>query len=195
MTRIGLDVIERCRELLSKGEKPPFEDMLSLMMNASDPETGCKLSNDNMVGNILVFLVAGHETTSGLLSFLFYLLAKHPDVESKIEAEIATVFAGQDAEEDMDWVQVSKLAYIEQCLLETLRLYPTAPGFSRIVNGDTILGGFFVPDGTDIQVPTNALQGDPCVWGEDALEFKRDRNVRNAFHTASSRSAAECVPV
>ena len=172
MTRIGLDVIERRRDLLLKGEEPPFEDMLSLMMNASDPETGSKLSDENMVGNILVFLVAGHETTSSLLSFLFYLLAKHPDVESKIEAEIATVFAGQDAEEDMDWAQVSKLTYIEQCLLETLRLYPTAPGINRMVHGDTILGGFFVPDGTNIQVPTNALHRDPRVWGEDALEFK-----------------------
>jgi cytochrome P450/NADPH-cytochrome P450 reductase len=175
MKRIAMDIIVHRREFLLKGVKPPFEDMLSLMMNASDPETGSKLSDDDMVGQLITFLVAGHETTSGLLSFFWYLVSQHPNVETKIEAKIASVLAGEDTNKDMEWTQLTKMTYIEQCLLETLRLYPTAPGFSRITHGDTVIGGFAVPNMTPITVPVNALHRDSRVWGKDALEFKPER--------------------
>lgn len=176
MRRMSMDVIKQRCDLISKGKKPPYEDMLSLMMNASDSETGSKMSDEDMVGNINMFLVAGHETTSGLLSFLFYLLSQNLLAESKIEAEILSVLAGQDG--NIEWAQMTKLTYIEQCLLKTLRLSPTAPGIQRTAHSDTVLRGFFVPKGTSLQVPTNALHCDPRVWGEDVLVCKPGRFER-----------------
>ena len=83
MEEISLAIVTERRAAMARGEKPPFNDMLSLMVEAKDPESGLGLSDDEIVAHINTFLIAGHETTSGLLSFAFYLIQTNPTVEAK----------------------------------------------------------------------------------------------------------------
>lgn len=67
------------------------KDLLSAMLDGVDPKTGQKLSDSSIIDNLITFLIAGHETTSGLLSFAFYLLIQHPDAYRKAQEEVDNV--------------------------------------------------------------------------------------------------------
>ena len=92
------------------------------MINGKDQETGYQLSDENIRYQMVTFLIAGHETTSGLLSFtLYYLLKNLHETLQKAQAEV-----DQYSEITVDIL--TKLKYIDAVLKETLRLQPTAPG-------------------------------------------------------------------
>lgn len=112
----------------------------------------------------------GHETTSGLLSFLFYELMANPPAYLKLQAEIDEVFGqGPITVEHM-----GKLPYIEACLRETLRLHSTAPAFSLKAKGDQIVGGEYqIKDQQVVTVFLHGLHRDKAVYGEDAEDFPK----------------------
>src|SRR5262249_56828450 len=88
------------------------QDLLSLMLNGRDPETGEGLSDENIRYQMVTFLVAGHETTSGLLSFALYLLLHNPGVLQKARALVDEVLGSEDPRID----DLARLRYIEQIL-------------------------------------------------------------------------------
>lgn len=112
-------------------------DLLSLMLHAKDPETGERLSDENIRYQIITFLIAGHETTSGLLSFAIYFLLKNPEKLKKAVQEADDVLQGGLP----TFKQVQKLNYTRMVLNESLRLWPTAPTFSLYAKEDTVIGG------------------------------------------------------
>src|SRR5262249_57132599 len=87
-------------------------DLLSLMLNGRDPETGEGLSDENIRYQMITFLIAGHETTSGLLSFALYLLLHNPGVLQKARALVDEVLGSEDPRID----DLARLRYIEQIL-------------------------------------------------------------------------------
>ncbi len=103
------------------------KDLLNLMLSAVDPETGEGLDDINIRYQVLTFLIAGHETTSGLLTFSQYLLLRHPHVLAQAYAEVDRVLPG---DKRPDYTDVVKLEVIERILKEAMRLWPTAPAFS-----------------------------------------------------------------
>lgn len=148
------------------------EDILDTMLNASDPVTGERLSEDNIRYQMVTFLVAGHETTSGLLSFALYELLRHPGVLAKARAQVDEVLGA----ESVRFEHLPRLGYLDQILKETLRLWPTAPGFNVAPFEDTTLGGRYeVPAGQPILVLLPLLHRDKAAWGEDAGIFDPDR--------------------
>lgn len=154
------------------GEEAKREDLLSLMLHAVDPESGEGLDDINIRYQALTFLIAGHETTSGLLSFALYYLARQPEVAERIRAEVAEVL-GERAPEYED---IARLRYTQQALKEALRLWPTAPAFSREPTEDTAIGeGYRLAKGKRIMVLLPALHRDPRVWGPDPERFDPER--------------------
>lgn len=107
------------------------------------------------------FANAGHETTSGLLSFLFYCLLDNPRVYSKLQEEVDTVVGNST----VTFEHMSKLPYLEACLRETLRLYPTAPALTLVAKGDQIVadGRYLIKDGENILLLLDKLHRDPEV--------------------------------
>lgn len=146
-------------------------DLLDRMLTARDPETGETLSRENIGYQMITFLVAGHETTSGLLSFATWLLLKHPETLAKARAQVDDVLG--DAMPDVE--DIGRLTYIEQVLEETLRLWPTAPAFGVHARETTTIGGRYrvTPDDV-LLVLTPALHRDPTVW-EAPEEFRPER--------------------
>lgn len=148
-------------------------DLLDRMLETAHPETGERLSAENVRRQVITFLVAGHETTSGALSFALYYLARHPDVAARARAEVDRVWG--DAELP-GYDQVAKLRYLRRVLDESLRLWPTAPAFAREAREDTVLAGEHpMRRGAWTLVLTPMLHRDPEAWGADAERFDPDR--------------------
>jgi unspecific monooxygenase len=143
------------------------------MLETTHPQTGERLSAQNVRRQVITFLVAGHETTSGALSFALYYLARHPDVAARARAEVDRVWADATTP---GYDQVAKLRYVRRVLDESLRLWPTAPAFAREARQDTVLAGAHpMRRGAWALVLTPMLHRDPDVWGADAERFDPDR--------------------
>ncbi|WEO93843.1 cytochrome P450 [Streptomyces sp. FXJ1.172] len=148
-------------------------DLLDRMLETAHPRTGERLSAENVRRQVITFLVAGHETTSGALSFALYYLARHPEVAARARAEVDRVWGDT---ERPGYDQVAKLRYVRRVLDESLRLWPTAPAFAREAVRDTVLAGDHpMRRGAWALVLTPMLHRDPDVWGEDAERFDPDR--------------------
>ncbi|KAI8261191.1 Bifunctional cytochrome P450/NADPH--P450 reductase [Colletotrichum sp. SAR 10_77] len=165
-----------CREIIAQRRQSPTKDqsndLLNAMLNGRDPETGDSLSEEAIVHNIITFLVAGHETTSGLLSFSIYYLVEHPEEMRKAREEVDRVIG--DGPINVQHLQ--QLPFLDSVFRETLRLMPTAPGYYVTPFKDEIIGGqYLVKPGEALCVLLHTLHRDPAVWGADAEEFKPDR--------------------
>lgn len=149
-------------------------DLLSYMLTGVDKKTGEQLDDLNIRYQVITFLIAGHETTSGMLSFVIYELLKNPEVLAKAYEEVDRVL-GRDLSRKPTFADVNQLTYIGQILKETLRLFPTAPAFALVPYEDTILGGKYKIKRTNqINVLLPMLHRDPTVWGENAEAFDPD---------------------
>ena len=163
-------VDEIIRERRNQGGDGP-EDLLDFMLSGRDARTGERLSDENIRYQINTFLIAGHETTSGLLSFTLYYLLKNQDVLQRAYAEVDAVL-GRNIDQPPSLRQIGQLPYIRAILLEALRLWPTAPAFGLAPFEDEILAGkYAIPKGTFTTVLIPALHRDKSVWGENPEAF------------------------
>lgn len=152
-------------------------DLLGIMLHTPHPETGERLDDVNIRHQILTFLVAGHETTSGALSFALYYIAQNPDILAKAQEEIDLIL-GPDRDVEPTFEQVVKFRYLRRVLDEGLRLWPTAPAFARSPRETTVLstGHTMRPEDWAIVV-LPMMHRDKAVWGDDADQFDPDRFV------------------
>ncbi|KAJ4289342.1 hypothetical protein N0V88_007093 [Collariella sp. IMI 366227] len=143
-------------------------DLLTAMLDGKDPKTGQRLSDSSIIDNLITFLIAGHETTSGLLSFAFYLLIKHPEAYRKAQEE------------------VDSLPYIAAILRETLRMCPTIPMIGRTANEDGLLGGKYpIAKDQNCFLLLAQSQIDPAVFGDTAKGFVPERMLDENFDRLS----------
>src|SRR6201996_3262657 len=156
------------------------KDMLAAMMTGVDRATGEQLDDVNIRYQINTFLIAGHETTSGLLSASIYALLKHPDVLKKAYEEVDRVL-GPDLEAKPTYQQVTQLTYITQILKESLRLWPPAPAYGiSPLKDETIGGKYKLKKNTFITVLVLALHRDPSVWGPNPDAFDPENFSKEA---------------
>ncbi|KIU51608.1 MULTISPECIES: cytochrome P450 [Bradyrhizobium] len=156
------------------------KDMLAAMMTGVDRATGEQLDDVNIRYQINTFLIAGHETTSGLLSCTIYALLKHPEVLKKAYEEVDRVL-GPDVDARPTYQQVTQLTYITQCLKEALRLWPPAPAYGIApLNDETIGGKYKLKKNTFITILVMALHRDPSVWGPNPDVFDPENFSREA---------------
>ncbi|WP_456781945.1 bifunctional cytochrome P450/NADPH--P450 reductase [Bradyrhizobium sp. USDA 3315] len=156
------------------------KDMLAAMMTGVDRATGEQLDDVNIRYQINTFLIAGHETTSGLLSCTIYALLKHPEVLKKAYEEVDRVL-GPDVNARPTYQQVTQLTYITQCLKEALRLWPPAPAYGIAPLNDEMIGGKYkLKKNTFITILVMALHRDPSVWGPNPDVFDPENFSREA---------------
>jgi cytochrome P450/NADPH-cytochrome P450 reductase len=147
-------------------------DLMSHMLEGKDPTTGEMLSDENIRYQINTFLIAGHETTSGLLSFALFYLMKNREMMDMAYAEVDRVLTTPVP----TYSQVRELKYVRMVLNETLRLWPTAPAFSLKAKEDTMLDGkYFFEKGSSVMVLIPNLHRDRSVWGDDVDQFRPER--------------------
>lgn len=167
-------IIAERKELRARGENTGGHDLLDDMLDGVDRKTGERLDDENIRYQIITFLIAGHETTSGMLSFAIYFLLSNPEVLERGYAEVDRVF-GTDPSVRPTFKMVNGLTYVQQILKESLRLWPTAPAFAlRPYDNETIGGKFVLKARSQIIVLLPMLHRDPAVWGDRADVFDPD---------------------
>ena len=170
-------VAERRRSAAGSDDR---KDLLAAMMTGVDRVTGEQLDDVNIRYQINTFLIAGHETTSGLLSCTLYALLKHPEVLKKAYEEVDRVF-GPDVNAKPTFQQVTQLTYITQVLKEALRLWPPAPAYGIAPFADEVIGGDYrLKKNIFITVLVLALHRDPSVWGPNPDAFDPENFSREA---------------
>ncbi|WP_327186568.1 cytochrome P450 [Streptomyces sp. NBC_01334] len=150
------------------------DDLLGLMLTARHPADGTTLDTTNIRNQVITFLIAGHETTSGAMSFALYHLAKHPTALQLVQREVDALW-GDTPDPEPTYDEVGRLTYTRQVLNEALRLWPTAAAFSRQALVDTLLGGRVpLKAGQSVVVLAPMLHRQP-VWGDNPELFDPSR--------------------
>ncbi|MFH8681360.1 cytochrome P450 [Streptomyces lydicus] len=135
------------------------DDLLSLLSAAGNDEDG-SLDATEIREQVLIFLLAGHETTATSLAFTLHLLARHPDEQAAVRAEIDRVLGGRTpTAADLD-----RLPGLTRALKEAMRLYPAAPVVSRRAVAATEIGGYRIPAGADVVVSPWVTHRNPALW-------------------------------
>jgi cytochrome P450 len=145
-------------------------DLLSMFLSARDEETGVGMTDRQLRDEVMTMLLAGHETTSLALSWTYYLLSQHPEVERNIADEVDRVVAGRRP----TFADVDQLTCTRRAIEESLRLYPPAWGFSRLALGDDEIGGYRVPKGSLVYLIPFVIHRRPRLW-PDPERFDPDR--------------------
>jgi cytochrome P450 len=152
------------------------EDLVSLLLAARDPETGAPLSPREVRDQVLIFLLAGHETTATTLTFALHLLGRHPDVQRRVHQELDDVLAARaPTAEDL-----GRLTYTTMVVKEAMRLYPPAYAFGRRSTTGDRIGGHRIPPGSIVVVSPWATHRHPAYW-PDPERFDPER-----FHPAAA---------
>ncbi|MCJ1288257.1 hypothetical protein MMC26_007612 [Xylographa opegraphella] len=133
---------------------------------------------------LLNILLAGRDTTASLLGWMFYTLARHPDVYARLRSIVLTAFGTYTETSDLTYVNLKNCTYLQHCLNEVLRLYPVVPVNTRRAVRDTTLprgGGpdgmskIFVRKDQQVDYAVYVMHHRPALWGNDADEFKPER--------------------
>uniref|UniRef100_A0A182K0T9 Cytochrome P450 n=1 Tax=Anopheles christyi TaxID=43041 RepID=A0A182K0T9_9DIPT len=146
-----------------------FVDHLVKGKRAGEP-----FPDNEILQNAVALIMAGNDTSVLAICNHLTLLAMHPDVQEKAREEIMSVFpAGIEMETTPE--ALSQLVYLERCVLEALRLCPSAPFVSRVCTEDIEVDGYIIPQGTNFAFSIIALHRRKDFWGPDAEQFDPDR--------------------
>ncbi|MBO0656244.1 cytochrome P450 [Streptomyces triculaminicus] len=162
------------------------DDLLGLMLGAPHPADGTTLDAANIRNQVITFLIAGHETTSGALSFALHHLLKDPVALRLAQRETDELW-GDDPDPEPAFEDIGRLRWIRQVLNEALRLWPTAAAFAREAREDTLLGGRYpLRAGEGVTVLTPMLHRDPA-WGDnpelfDPMRFAPEAEAARSPH-------------
>ena len=145
-------------------------DLLSALLGAVDADNGNRMSDRQLRDEMMTLFVAGHETTANALTWTWYLLARHPDIEARLHEETRRILQGRAPA----MADLLHLPYSEMVIREAIRLYPPAPGFTREPIENVNIGGYEVPKGSLVVVSAYALHRDPRFF-HDPESFDPDR--------------------
>ncbi|ETI22738.1 hypothetical protein G647_06814 [Cladophialophora carrionii CBS 160.54] len=173
-------------------KKPAQKDIIGLIVR--DNMTASKedmLSIETMRNQVMTFLGAGHDTTATSVAWTLLMLAKHPDVQTKLREEIRShmpFLFDPDARQDTETIEkadVDLLPYLEDVCKESLRYIPSIPMTVRRTIADDHLGGYFIPAGTVVYLMANAINHLPMYWGDTASKFdpSRWKNLPSTYTT------------
>ncbi|XP_047319607.1 cytochrome P450 86B1 [Impatiens glandulifera] len=181
------EVIRRRKKELSTAasdeEKIQRSDLLTIFMTSKD-ENGEVYSGKFLRDICVNFILAGRDTSSVALSWFFWLLDKHKDVEKKILEELNRIVGEREDDECINLVfkpeEVKKMEYLQAALSEALRLYPSVPvDHKEVVEDDVFPDGTVVKKGTKIVYAIYSMGRMEGIWGNDCLEFKPERWLKD----------------
>jgi cytochrome P450 len=144
-------------------------DLLSMLLLAEDEEGGRK-STQQVHDEVITLFLAGHETTANLLSWVWYLLALHPEVADRLHQELVEVLGGRPPE----FGDVARLPYTGMIVKETLRLYPSAWIITREAISDVEIGGYTLHAGSVVVVSPYITHRHPLFY-PDPDQFRPER--------------------
>eukprot|EP00968_Pinguiococcus_pyrenoidosus_P028132 scaffold7650_cov439-Pinguiococcus_pyrenoidosus.AAC.1 len=171
-------VRRRRKQLATAGgetEKRAYADLLTLYL--THPETKSSNLSDHFLRNLIMnILIAGRDTTAQALSWTFFLLATHKDIQDNAAAEAHAIIGASGVKRHVSYEEVAKMKYILAVFNEALRLFPSVPKEGRICNeADTWPDGTRIKPGEWANFTPYSMGRSEELWGEDCLEFRPER--------------------
>jgi cytochrome P450 len=143
--------------------------LVRALIAAADPQTGQPLSDDDICHELVLFILAGHDTTSTTLTYSLWALGQHPDIQDRVFDEVCALGDRPLTPDD-----VPRLGHTVRVLHEALRLCPPGAGTPRLLKKDLAVDGYRLEAGTMAVVSFYAIHRDPELW-DDPLTFDPDR--------------------
>ena len=172
---LGSYIARRQKAASDNPAAPVPDDLLQMLLDARYDDTGQPMSDERLLDEALILLVAGHETSANALTWLLYLLARHPAEQVRIRTELDCLPTGQKPAFG-DLPQLSAALHAVQ---ETMRLYPPAWMVDRVALVDDEYQGMRIPKGTLFSLYLYGLHHDPKSWDAPA-EFRPSRFAPDA---------------
>lgn len=159
-----------------RGSEDDHGDLLSMLLASTDLEGGTGGMTDRQIRDeCLTLLLAGHETTANGLSFIFFLMAQHPEVRERVCAEANEAFASETPGAPRTAAEIyDRLRYTQRVVSEALRIYPPVWVTARAVETSYVYRGLSIPAGSLLLVPQIAIHRDPRFYPEP-MRFDPDR--------------------
>jgi cytochrome P450 len=158
-------------EILAAVRADPARDapLVRALIAAADPHTGQPLSDDDICHELVLFILAGHDTTSTTLTYSLWALGRHPAIQDRVFDEVSALGDRPLTPDD-----VPRLAHTVRVLHEALRLCPPGAGTPRLLKKDLAVDGYRLEAGTVAVVSFYAMHRNPELW-DDPLKFDPDR--------------------
>jgi len=169
--RVFLSMVkERKQENQARKEPKERKDLLDLMLEATDPETGEHLTDEQLSHQCFIFYFAGHDTTAHTIAWAFWEISKHPEVERTIHQEIRDVV--QDPAPTFE--EIGRLSYITWVIKETLRMHPPVTNIARVADEEVEVDGLKIPKDATFSISITAHHFNDEIWGDPEL-FRPER--------------------
>ncbi len=173
--RYHMKLVKESREIINsiidqrRASNKQHDDLLDMLLHAQY-EDGTSMTNDQLIDEILILFVAGHETTANALTFTLKLIAQHNEVLKKVEAEVEQLSQQQVS----PLQELSQLNYIKCCVEESMRLYPPAWITDRVNVEDDDMGNYNLKKGTIVGASIFEIHRNKEYWS-NSEQFKPDR--------------------
>jgi cytochrome P450 len=166
---------ETCRELIRvKKDKLDRKELTDVDILSVALESG-GFTEENLIDQLMTFLAAGHETTATAMTWAIYLLSVHPEMQTRLRAEVRKHLPSVDDEKGVSSLDIDHMPYLNAICMEVLRYFPPVPMTLREAAVDTVLCGQHIPKGTKAFLAAWATNKDKSLWGEDAGRFNPER--------------------
>ena len=167
-------LISECKMMVEAADEEFVEEYL----NRGDPSilrfliaSGDKVSSKQLRDDLMTLLIAGHETSAAVLTWTFYLLARHPEAARRVREEVDAVLGDRTPQGAAD---LKELRFTTRVINESMRLYPQPPVLLRRAVEDVRMGAYEVPASSDIFISTWNLHRSPLLW-DRPHDFEPDR--------------------
>lgn len=144
--------IQACRD-----HRSTAGPLLSILLQAAEQQ---EISDRQIRDEVMSIVFAGYDTVAEALTWTWYVLAHHPDIEQRLHHELQTVLRGRPPMMS----DLPRLPYTRMVIQETLRLYPPAWAFHRMANEDDTIGGYAIPKDSYIMICPYTLHRHPQFW-------------------------------
>jgi len=175
---ICADLIAAAKTKLARNEESGL-DIVSVALQSGG------FTDENLVDQMMTFLLAGHETTASSMTWACYLLAKHPDVQKRLREEIHANLPPLSDSRPITSQDIDSLPYLTAVTQEILRYFAPVQLTWRDAAKNTSIQGEFIPKGTRILIVPWAINKSVEMWGDDALEFNPERWLKEEGKGAS----------
>jgi len=160
--------------IIGERRKSPGDDLLSMLMEARDADTGEAMDDRQLRDEAMTIFLAGHETTANALAWTWLLLARYPAALRELREELSRVLGGRNPTAD----DLPRLKFTRMLLEESLRLYPPAWIIARSATGADEIGGYEIPAGSIVFVSPYVVHRHPRYWsdpeGFDPHRFEKE---------------------
>jgi cytochrome P450 len=171
----------------------PIDDIVGAVIAARDPETGQAFTREELIDQIGVFFLAGHETTASVLTWIFYILSQNPGIAERIRHEVEAVTAGGEIRLE----HTKQLTFVRNVFREAMRLYPPITFIPRVAQRDTELAGIKLKRGCMVMIAPWTIHRSGANWSNpdrfDPDRFTRDGEIPSGAYIPFGLGPRICV--